>query len=239
MTTILDSFDRLPDMFDVRSVAAAMGKKADARGIDRTLGRYVGRRLLVRLKNGVYAKASANQFTVAVYLYGGYIGFSSSLYLHGLKTEVDDKVTVCTRKRVAARRFGGIRLVPVPFSDFLYGTETLDGVVVSTYAKTLFDMLYKPAYADFFDFYRAINQKRPSKEGWAELLQYLERANLTTIRRAGYVLEGKAPEELVKRLSGLDTKKGKSFFVHKRAVNLSKKWRIYDDVNIARWKDAI
>ena len=237
--TALGGFGSLPDIFDARNVKLALKRRASARSVNRALERYVGEGLLVRLKNGVYAKASANQFAVADYLYRGYVGFSSALYLHGLKTEVEDRVMVCTRKKAAARKFGGVTLVPVFFSDFLYGTETLDGVVVSTYAKTLFDMLYKPAYADFFDFYRAINRKGPGREVWTDLLQYLKRANLTTIRRAGYALEGKAPDWFTRKLSELNAMRGKSFFARKRLANFSRKWRIYDDANVRRWKDAV
>jgi predicted transcriptional regulator of viral defense system len=235
----LDGFGSLPDIFDARSVKLALGGRTSSRSVNRALRKYVDERLLVKLRNGVYAKTSANQFAVADYLFRGYVGFSSALYLHGLKTEVEDRVMVCTRKKYTARKFGRVTLTPVFFSDFLYGTETLGGVVVSTYAKTLFDMLYKPAYADFFDFYRAINQRAPGREAWAELLLYLERANLTTIRRAGYALDGKAPDWFTKKLSGMSAKVGKSFFARKKLVNFSRKWRIYDDANIMRWKDAV
>lgn len=239
MTKISDLYGMLPDAFSLDSAKKSLKDRIGPRSINRIIKGYMSEKLLVKLKNGHYAKASADIFAVANFVYRGYIGFSSALYLHGLKTELEDTITVCTGELGVPVYFMEVRILPVHFSELLYGTALVNGAIASTYPKTLFDMLYKPKYSSFFDFYRALNQKRPSEEEWRELFGYAKDANLATRRRAGYALERFAPRWFLKELSGLDSGKGKSFFSKKVSENFSKRWLIYDSSNIKRWENAV
>jgi predicted transcriptional regulator of viral defense system len=237
MTKILDLYKRLPDVFSVKAVARELGT-VSVRTIDRHISGYVKEGKVLKMKNGLYAKTSADQFDMALQLYKGYIGFSSALYLHRLKNEVEDYVYVCTEVAGTPTQFGGSIVVPVYLGRMCFGTTLINGVLVSTYPKTIFDMLYRPRYASFFDLYRAIRQRELSTRELDELIYYIERSNLSTIRRAGYALEGVVPEKFIGRLRRLNSSKGKSFFLNKRAANFNKEWSIYDDVGVRRWINA-
>lgn len=227
----------LPPLFSGLSVAHAF--HLGMRKLYRVLNFWVAAGLAVRLRNGMYARGDANQFRIAAELYDGYVGFSSALYLHGLKTEIESIVRVCVSKREKPCYFKNVKLSPIFISGQPYGTELLDGVLVSTYPKTIFDMLQRPGYADFFDLYRALNTREFSKSEWEELLYYAGNADLSTVRRLGLVLEGRAPRWFVDALMALNKPIGRSFFRTKSTNNFNAMWRIYDDINVKRWEDAV
>ena len=238
MAKIIDIYNMLPEVFSVSKIHAVY-RDMTKRTIERAMERYEKEGAITRLKRGLYAKATANQFSVAMGVYTGYIGFSSALYLFGLKTELETNMHVCTSKAEKTVSFMGTRIIPINMGKFLYGTRMLNDVVVSTYAKTIFDMLYKPKYANFFDLFRALNQKPLEKAELYELLGYLIEADISTIRRVGYVLDKRTPMWFVEKVRKMSGKKGTSFFLHNTAANFNSKWRIYDDANVIRWSNAI
>ncbi len=238
MTKISDTYVYLPDIFTSEELHSSMGKEITKRSINRILSGYVRKGLVARLKNNLYAKASADEFYVASASTGGYIGFSSALYLHGLKTEVEGSVYACVDNIQKKLHFLDTLIIPVHMPTMCYGTVIIGKVAVSNYPKTIFDMLFKPKYANFFDMYRALKYRNMDKKEWSLLLRYAERSNLTTIRRIGYSLEHLSPRWFSRRLFKLNKPSGKSFFYKKLAVNFSEKWLIYDDLNIKRWANA-
>ncbi len=240
MTKLVDLYKMLPDTFKLDAVFSQLSSKVSRRTINRQIKTFINTKKLVRLESNIYAKSTADRFKVAQYFYGGYIGFSSALYLYGLKNEVDDVVYVCIEEHMKARSISHTELKPIYLGRMCFGTVFLNNVLVSSYAKTVFDMLHKPKYANLFDLFRALRERTLSKKDLKELLYYVSIANnLSTTRRIGYSLDGIASEWFIKKLQKLNTRKGKSFFIRKRHVNLSKEWLLYDDVGIERWKYGI
>ena len=150
----------LPEVFRLGEMLKLSGRSLTRRRLSYAISRLLKDKKLVKVINGVYSK-TGNVFYIAYKLYGGYIGFSSALYLHGLKTEVEPTIYLCTSSHHAkAVRILGNIIKTVDMREMQYGTIFIDvmgkQVKVSTYAKTIFDMLDKPRYADYFDMYRAI-----------------------------------------------------------------------------------
>jgi len=113
-----------------------------------TLSRLGRSGRIIRLKRGVYsANPMRDAFACAQSAFGGYIGFSSALYLHKLITEVPFVVTVVTSSLSKAKRFGGYEFRAVALREKAVGFERKGAYVLSTRAKTLFDCLYLPRYS--------------------------------------------------------------------------------------------
>ena len=238
MTKIIDFYDRLPNLILASSLRAFF-PQVSMRTIDRKMRGYVADGRLIKIKGNVYAKAAADQFDIAAQLYRGYIGLSSALYLHGLKTELEAIVYVCVPEVQKSLAFGNVTMTPIALGSLCYGTNYLKGVLVSSYPKTIFDMLFRPKHANFFDMYRAINMRMPTEDQWREVLGYLKKSNISTVRRAGHAFDGIAPEWFLQELERINPKKGSSFFVKNRKDGFDKKWLIYDDIMVRRWMNAV
>ncbi len=242
MNTIINRLDDLPAVIDTHSLARLTHGRLTMRMLDYALGKYARSGRLVRIKRGLYSK-TADPFYVASRLYRGYIGLSSALYMHRLKTEVEGSVLVCVARPMRQTRFLGKTLMPVNLSRLAFGSTLVQqggfDVPVSTYPKTVFDMLYRPAYANYFDLYRALHERRLAPGEWRALYRYVLAANLATARRAGYVLEREAPVWFVKALRRRsDSTKGASFFLKHSMRGYSPAWRLFDDIGVDRWKNA-
>ena len=219
----------LPDVFTIKNMPFS----------ERTNYRYLDEMLkkghVVTIEKGLYAKKSASPYKVAFLYYMGHISFSSALYIHGLKTESEKKIYISVNRPKKRMVFQGLELIPVLFKKFLFSAQEIKGITVTTYPKTVFDMFHKPKYADFYCLYRALNWKPMAEDEWRELLKMAQMAPLSTVRRLGYGLEGKAPEWFIKELEKLNAPKGVSFFVPGVSEGYSKKWRIYEPNHIRRW----
>lgn len=113
-----------------------------------TLSRLARSGAIVRLKRGVYsANPLRDIFACGQAVFGGYIGFSSALYLHGLIDETPFTVTVVTPAVSGSRSLGDFELLAVALGEKAVGFQRLGGLVVSTRAKTLFDCLYLPKHS--------------------------------------------------------------------------------------------
>ncbi len=234
----------LPEVFRVDDVIRLSDKGITRRRLAYAISKLLEDKKLVKVVNGIYSK-TGNVFYIAYKLHGGYIGFSSALYLHGLKTEVEPIVYVCTPSRHAKRiKILDSIIKAVNMSEQQYGTMLMDidgmEIRVSTYAKTIFDMLSKPRYADYFDMYRAMNIRKLNQEEWKELLYYAKNSSITDIRRIGYATDGIAPHWFTKELHGTSSKGYRaSFFFKHKAENYIRKWDLFDDLRITRWRNAI
>ncbi|MBU6391202.1 MAG: hypothetical protein KGI00_03270 [Candidatus Micrarchaeota archaeon] len=241
--TILINIDSLPYVFRIGSIIKTSKGRLTRRRLGYLIGKLLDEKKLLKIGNGLYSKGG-NVFYIACYVYKGYIGLSSALYLHGLKTEVEGTVYVCTSSPRKGMRIMDSMLVPVNMSGLQYGTTELameeKRVMVSTYPKTVFDMLAKPRYANYFDMYRALNERHMEKEEWDELLYYAKSSSTTQIRRIGYAMEGIAPGRFTDELLKLSGRKpGASFFFRHKAVNYSMKWKLFDDLSVRRWLNAV
>ncbi len=142
-----------------------------------TLSRLGRSGRIIRLKRGVYsANPMRNAFACAQAVFGGYIGFSSALYLHKLITEVPFVVTVVTSRLSKAKRFGGYEFRAVALREKAVGFERKGEYVLSTRAKTLFDCLYLPRYSveegKLLEAFRAANL---AKGEWREFRGYVSK----------------------------------------------------------------
>ena len=235
------NIDELQGAFYTAKLAHA--SRASLRATDYAINRYVKEGRIIRVKRGMYAR-SANPFYIASMLFGGYVGFSSALYLHGLKPEIEATVTVCTQGHMVGTRFMDKLLLPVNMSDQFYGYKIIEAegldIPVSTFPKIVFDMFFRPKHANFYDMYNAMNNREMSPVEWKALLHYAREANLATQRRMGYGLENKAPGWFTAKLLNLSKgRKKSSFFLGHRPDNYNPKWGIFDDINIRRWENAV
>ena len=237
------NLEHLPDTFNINRLSKLMHGKASKRMLNYAIVKLVKEKKLIKVKNGTYSKVG-DVFYIANRVYGGYIGFSSALYLYGLKNELDAVVYVCTKSSEKKLKILDKIIEPINMSEQQYGTQIVDlsgkDILVSTYPKTIFDMLAKPKYANYFDMYRAMTIRPLSRIEWKEFLFYVKSANITTIRRAGYATEGIAPKWLTKKLNQL-SKIGyrTSFFFKHKAKNYSSKWSIFDDLSMKSWYNGV
>ncbi|MCL5100447.1 MAG: hypothetical protein M1122_00630 [Candidatus Marsarchaeota archaeon] len=234
--------ENLPLIFRFGELLDVSSGTLSGRMLSYGIRKLLAEKKLFRISKGTYSK-TANVFYIAQYIYKGYIGLSSALYLYGLKTEVESSVYVCTSRPMKSIRVLDKILIPVNVSDMQFGTTfaTVEGeeVLLSSYAKTVFDIITNPRHADYFDMYRAINTKPLSKEDWREMLSYALNTKLANVRRVGYVLEGFAPAWFLSRLLHISNKSnGISYFFKHKSLNYSSSWKIYDSIGVRRWVNA-
>ncbi len=152
-------------------------KLCDEFTLKTTLSRLSKSGKIIRLKRGVYsANPIRDAFAAAQHTYNGYIGFSSALYVHGLITELPFTVTVVTVNKSASKAFGMYEFRSVALKEKAIGFENIDGLTVSTRAKTLFDCIYLERYSvergKLIDAYRVT---RLNREELKEFESYVNR----------------------------------------------------------------
>ncbi len=233
------NLETIPEVLVLDRYASALKGAVTLRSLRYFVGKMVAQGGMLKLKSNLYAKRIANPFYVASSAYRGYIGLSSALYLLGLKEEVEGQILVCVSGNRKPLDFLGNSFVPVNVSKMFYGTTMVNGVLCSSLPKVVFDMFYRPRYANFFDLYRALNRRPLSQEEWELLLGYCRSSNTATTRRIGYSLEGMAPKWFTSSLKALSDKKGKaSSFIKPSGGHFINGWKLYDDIDIKRWEDA-
>ncbi len=236
------NFNNLPEMFTIGRLEELIHGAASRRAIGYMVRNLLREGKVFKVTNSIFSK-TANVFYIAYHLYKGYIGLSSALYIYGLKTEVEATVYVCTSSYERQKRILDRIVVPVNVSRQQYGTEIIsvenEEILVSSYPKTIFDIISNPKFADYFGMYRALNQRKLTEDEWRELLYYTINSNLTDARRVGYATDGMAPEWFTKRLINISNEStGVSYFFKHRTNNYNLKWRLYDSLDIRRWLNA-
>ncbi|MFP3950481.1 MAG: hypothetical protein ACLFUZ_05350 [Candidatus Micrarchaeia archaeon] len=225
----------LPPVFTIKNLSVLGGPRTAYR----LLSELQENKMVCKAGKGLYGKVAEDPYLVAYLSHGGYIGFSSALYIQGLKTETERRIYVCSF-RSGKVPFWANEFVLVNMRGFLFGTRKVvrngQEMLASTPAKTLFDMCHRPKYSDFYCMYRALNWKPFSSSDWKELLRYCAMAPLSTVRRVGYIVEGKAPKSILRKLESLASDKGVSF-LFKPGGEYSPKWRLYDSEYVRRWID--
>ncbi len=236
------NMENLPDVFNVGDTIRNSRGAITRRMLNYAINKMLKERKLFKISNGTYSK-TANVFYIACTLYNGYIGLSSALYLHGLKTEVEPNIYVCTKRHEGRIKVLDKIIVPVNVSNMHYGTVIAEqggkDLLVSSYPKTIFDMISNPGYSNYFDMYRALHGRKLNERDLEELLYYAEHSSLTDLRRVGYALDGMTPSWFTSKLHSKSKKgRGVSYFFKHRNINFNAKWGIYDSINISRWKDV-
>jgi predicted transcriptional regulator of viral defense system len=229
-------YAELPPIFTHKNLSSVLSMRASYR----LIREWVSGSLAIKIGRGVYAKAASDPYYISSRGLGGYLSFSSSLYVRRLKNETESRIFVAVPSASKGFSLPGVEAVPVGMGKFFFGDETLERnglpLRIATYAKTLFDMCHRPRYADFYSMYRAMNWKPFSSSDWEELARYCAMAPLSTLRRVGYIVEGKAPKKVLRKLESLNSSGGVSFLFG-RGGEYSSKWRLYDSQNVRRWID--
>lgn len=227
-------FTELPDVFSRRNLAAWM----QGRTASRLIAGWKKAGTIVKVGRGIYAKAGGDVYLIASQVFGGYISFSSALYLRDLKTETEKLIFIVVSHQRKPLALSSATIIPVRMPGFVSGYGMVKrgkhDIPVATLPKTLFDMCHRPKHADFYSMYRAMNWKPFTKDDWEELLKYVKMAPLSTVRRVGYVVEGKAPAWFIKKLERLNKPYGVSF-LYGKGGHYEKKWHIYDEQRVRRW----
>ena len=241
--TKLINIGNLPDVFRVSDLVRLSKGKATERSVNYMISGLLKGKKLVRIKSGMYSK-TGDIFYIACRLYDGYIGFSSALYLYGLKEEIEAVVYVCVPEHEKGFRILGKIVEPVNMSDNDYGASLIESnghqILVSTYAKTIFDMLSKPRYANYFDMYRAVRIRPLAAGEWKELLYYAKSSSISDIRRIGYATDGIAPGWFLDELERLSRKGYRtSFFFKHESRNYNSRWSIFDSLGMRRWMNGV
>ncbi len=234
----LINVEELPLFFKLSQLK--LRKNKSMRSVRYSVHELLKQKKIAKIGNEYYTKTS-NPFFVATQVYKGYIGFSSALYILGLKNETEANVYVCTSSKNKTMNFLDKQLVPVNMSRYFYGTTILVygdlEVLTSTLPKTIFDMFYKIRYLDVQNVYRALAQRNLTRKEWVELMSFAAVASISVARRIGYSLEQFAPADILDKLKRLsDNVTGPSFYYEHRYENYNKKWRIFDTLNIKRWR---
>jgi predicted transcriptional regulator of viral defense system len=173
---VLQALANAPDGIMTLDILESLHLCSDAT-LKTTLSRLSKKNEIIRLKRSVYSTNPVhNIFSAAQYVFGGYIAFSSALYLHGLITELPYTVRVVTSSQSAVKTLGQYELQAIALGDKAVGFERLGNLVVSTRAKTLFDCVCIPTYSveedKLVDAYR--NAKMKTCE-WSEFDRYVSR----------------------------------------------------------------
>lgn len=151
---------------------------------------------IIRLKRGAYATYPlVDAFVAAQWVFSGYLGLSTALYLHGFISEMPFKITVVTNAVSSSKVVGAYDFSAVALKDKAIGFERKGSFIVSTRAKTLFDCIYLPRYGVGEEkLVEAYRKKRLADKEWREFDSYVKK-----------FARGKASkrfQELKKRIGG-------------------------------------
>jgi len=205
---------------------------------------------LLAIKKGTYHVTMGEPYDsilIGQFLYKGYIGFSTALWLYGLKTEMPTVCYVVVKKGKKEKKIGQMRYKSISLGERAVGAHYLNRYYVSTRAKTIFDCLYLPKYAGgYSQIIYAIRTASLTEQEWDEIRDYLIRLGTTsTLQRTGYllsVMKEKYPDsiqervlqKLLKRIKNELEKRKKTVVVldplFSKGGEFIKEWRIYDNV---------
>ncbi len=145
--TVLDAIKNSPNGIMTLDIFESL-KICNDSTLKTTLSRLSKSGKIIRLKRGTYStNPLIDAFTSAQYIFNGYVGFSSALYLHRLITEIPFSIAVVTRFKSGTRTIGQYEFRAVALKDKAVGFSDIDGIVISTRSKTLFDCLYLERYS--------------------------------------------------------------------------------------------
>jgi len=218
--------------------------------LKKTINTLSKKGVLVRIVRGTYAVQKDSEFdpySIARYLSpGAYVGFESAMSIYGYKTSITSTIKVVTgRKSFASKKINGYKYIMIPMEEMAFGSVFINGIAVSSKAKTLFDCMYKPKYAD--DFGAVLTMaKNMGKDDYSEFMEYASIVSSTVfLERSGMVLEAaKAPEWITAKILKRIKKPVVSKLKPKMPTNkehkgkYSAKWHIYDNVGlieISKW----
>lgn len=170
-------------------------------------------------------------------MHRGYVAFSSALYLHGLLDYHPFTIFVATCDRSGSLVIGDYDMSFISLGKRFAGMENKEGIWRSDLEKTLFDCLYKPAFAGGLqNLTKAMSQAQ--RIDWSKFELYLQRYGSVPLRqRAGFLLERmvrmellKVPQDFLERLNDnalTPTRLDPSGSGH---GTYSRHWRVLDNI---------
>ena len=206
--------------------------------LKQTLASMVKKGWLVRIKKGMYTlDKSADPFKIGPYVFGGYVAFSSALYVYGVFDEMPSVVYVANIGISSKKRIGNIEIQGVALHRRAVGFVAYMGYTVSSKAKTLYDCFYMPENAGGYSkVLRAISMLKLEAGDWKEFLSYVRTfGSPSFMRRVGYMLEslngiGRFVPRYV--ITGLNRKGGVARLGSGRHGAYIRKWNIVDYVGM-------
>lgn len=181
------------------------------------LSRMVKKGWLTRLKRGVYqvnfpdSRAASDQFQAALDIFGGYLGFSSALYVYGAMDEYPSTIYVCTASKSVSKVLGeNAEIKAVAMGRRATGMIYFNGYFVSSKGKTLYDCFHIPKYSGgYSNILSAVPRLKLDGHDWDMFLFYIKRfGDGSFSRKIGFMLEllnnaveGAVPPGLLKKLN--------------------------------------
>ena len=210
----------------------------------KTLHNLIKKSVLLNLKKGTYyvvkPGSRADVFSMARYVFEGYLGLETALFVYGAKSDYPINIQIITPgNRYLKKTVGNTIFVGIPFRRLCYGAMELDGKLVSSRAKTLFDCMY---HIDLVKDYGSILRlvRMLSKKDLEEFVMYADRLNqIVFYERSGYMLNAAhAPkwvlEYLRKRTKSNAVVASMSTTISKQKGTFIKSWSIYDNIGIQK-----
>ena len=209
----------------------------------RAIGSLLRKAVLVQVKKGLYfvtKDGEYDRFLLGQHLFRGYLGFSTALWLWGLKTEEPYDCYVVIPKSKGKRLIKGFHYQSVALGRRAVGSIYLKGYRLSSRAKTFFDCLLMPKYAGGIPrIISALALAKFTDGEWREWLGYVERIGTKSLaQRAGYVLSAAkrdgtidAPGLIINALGEI-SKNGTITVLdpsRPRGGRFVKEWNLYDN----------
>lgn len=215
----------------------------EEKNMNKIIHGLISKGYLYKLKRGLYlvfddAKMIIeNPFKIGLSMFPGYIGMSSALNLHGLLDYESFTVFIITPDRSEERKVGNYLFKAINLGRRAEGECLLNGLYVSTPAKTLFDCFFKPGHTGYPVITKAIYES-DKKICWNEFLDYFKKyASNSLCQRTGYILEelnretkqNIVPERIISYLYSRVSAKTRILPSDKKSGKYIRKWKVMDN----------
>ena len=232
---------------DLPALAGAFENQISRQYLSILLARLVRKKRAMRLKRGVFFVPSASgpsEYQLGLGLAkgrGAYIGFASALYLYHWIDEQPFTVFVVNSRVSRSVKKGLFEYRLVNLGEKAQGITTVNGVDVSSPAKTVFDAFLHPEYCGGMQkVLSAFSQARLSNNDWRELLYYLEELGSACLRqRIGFAAEklfgSKTPRFFVSRLKKAAAESKSTCFLDPSASRKGKysaEWKLVQNTGL-------
>lgn len=211
----------------------------------KTIHNLIKKSVFLNIKRGTYyvvkPGSTSDIFNLAQYVSDGYLGLNTALFLYGVKSDYPSIIQIISpKKRQFKKLINGTLYSSVHFGNMCYGSIELNGRIISSKAKTLFDCIYRiDLIEDLGYLFRLISILSISDLN--EFIIYANRLNQTSFyEKAGYLLEiAKAPDWVLNTIKKkINNKKViANFGKYKKGTERTfiKEWNLYDNINISRF----
>ncbi|MEM3370021.1 MAG: type IV toxin-antitoxin system AbiEi family antitoxin [Candidatus Micrarchaeia archaeon] len=235
----LISTNRLREIYNSKKIASPSYFKI-------VVSSLIKKKIFLQIKKGLYYVTMGetyDEFLLGQYLFGGYIGFSTALWLHGLKTEMPSICYVAVYKGKKTKKIGRMLFKSVSLGEKAIGAAYIDKYRVSTKAKTFFDCFLIPKYAGGFQqILYSLSVADMTAADWNEFLDYIKKfGSSSMVQRVGYVFSilrrinaKKVPNFLISELRKELERKGPVITTLDPTIKAKgrfvSEWKIYDNV---------